>query len=246
MALVARVVATVNEPTTELFSLRRTVTLYRLHVRQFSDSQRSWCVLRRYSEFVQLRDGLASSVGELPTLPPKLVMNTTEDLASRYAELDAFLRSLLSLPLAAAHASLRSFLGADAAAVSSAVASRLIEDAWDHEPEVETGGAASAVDLDPPAGADDVQHPWLLTGRWVADEARCRDRLDPLLKAMGTPWAIRSTLRGLTIVSTLMHTPGEALVEVTSSRFGEGKPTRFELDGETRVLWMGRREGAVR
>ena len=118
-ALVARVVASQNRQTTDLLAVRPTVTVYRIHVREFADSTRSWCVLRRYSEFRRLRASIARSVRaelpELPALPPKLVMHNSDVLAGRYIALDAFLRSLLSLPAAAAHPRLRSFLGADEA-----------------------------------------------------------------------------------------------------------------------------------
>ena len=116
MALVARVVATTNRPTPETFSLRPTVTLYRVHVKNFGGRNRSWCVLRRYSEFAELHEALASAFRAemaLPQLPPKLVFNTTAALAERYLELDAFLRSILSMPSVSAHPRLRSFLGAD-------------------------------------------------------------------------------------------------------------------------------------
>ena len=79
------------------------------------DCTRSWCVLRRYSEFFELHQTLTYDIGPLPVLPPKLVLNTAEDLADRYLDLDAFLRALLAMPTAAAHVRLRSFLGADSA-----------------------------------------------------------------------------------------------------------------------------------
>ena len=289
VALVARVVATTNQPSTDLLaSLRPTVTLYRIHVRQFGTRQFSWCVLRRYSEFVDLHAAVGKTVPSLPTLPPKLVLNTADALADRYLDLDAFLRSLLAMPAAAAHPRLRSFLGADGVSAppntssggdggggsssssTGAIApcddddqsgapfssssprpsrSTLLEDDWEHEPSTLSPANSYSIGY---SAADHQQQQrmrqpaWLLSGSWVADESRSRDSLEPMLKAMGTPWAARRMVRGLRIISTLAHEPGVRLVEVASSSLGEGKPSTFELDGETRSLWMGRKEGSVR
>ncbi len=253
VALIARVVATTNRPAQELFAVRPTVTLYRIHVRQFANGTRSWCVLRRYSEFVDLAIALSRTVGTLPTLPPKLVINTPEALADRYLELDGFLRSLLSMPLAAGHARLRSFLGADAAwaPVAGAVdPAGIVEDDWEHEAEAGAGGDVAPL---PIAGAGapgsdpvEVEPVWLLSGSWAADEARCRDGIEPLLRAMGTPQAVRRMLRGDRVVSRITHSPGVKLVEVTISALGEGKPATYEVDGKLRPMWMGTREAAVR
>ena len=261
-ALVARVVATTNTPSND-WSFARTVTLYRIHVRQWADHTRSWCVLRRYSEFDDLFQALCKTVpaNALPTLPPKLLLNTADALADRYLDLDAFLRSLLSMPTAAQHPRLRSFLGADASispsyppvngdggTLAARPSAAILEDDWEHEPSVLSpassfvGGEGGGKEEPPPAQRPS-EPSWLLTGSWVADEARSRDSLEPMLRAMGTPWAARRMVRGLRIVSTLQHEPGARLVEVASSSLGEGKPSTFELDGQTRPLWMGRREG---
>ena len=305
-ALVARVVATTNRPPPESFTLRSTVTLYRIHVRQFADSTKSWCVLRRYSEFVELHEVLTRTIGTLPPLPPKLVLNTAESLADRYLELDAFLRSLLAMPPAAAHVRLRSFLGADGAnaphpfgsrpgsptlsrpgseydrdtngeptlrsigatgssppallvgrstraASSPAAASAPIaevEDDW----EVEADESADEAPDEIADGASPPRSPvagsrgssWLLTGEWLADEARSHDTLEPMMRAMGTPWAARRMLRGVAITSMLTHEPGIRLHELATSSLGAGKPACFELDGAARPLWIGRKEGSVR
>jgi hypothetical protein len=229
MALVARVVATTNRQEKSLLAFRPTYTLYRIHVRHFGDRHRSWCVLRRYSEFVELRASLGASVGVLPELPPKLVLNSTDELAERYHGLDGFLRALLSLPLAAAHTSVRSFLGAAEAGGTSGTSgttgvsgfttmcdSTTIEDDWEHAPELGT-------DPDTSAGVDD-EPCWLLSGSWIADEERSRDGLDPMLRAMGTPWPVRRMLRGLTIISSLVHVPGERLEEARCRRCTHAPP----------------------
>ena len=219
-------------------------------------------MLRRYSEFDELYQCLCRAVPStsLPALPPKLLLNTADALADRYLDLDAFLRSLLSMPTAAAHPRLRSFLGADiafsapspvqrgSAGIDSArPASAALEDDWEHEPSVlSPAGSLVGSELGEESAPRPAESNWLLTGSWVADEARSRDSLEPMLRAMGTPWAARRMVRGLRIVSTLAHEPGVRLVEVASSSLGEGKPSTFALDGQTRPLWMGRREGAVR
>lgn len=262
MALVARVVATTNTTSTDLLaSFRPTITLYRIHVRQFADRTRSWCVLRRYSEFAELHSALFRLIPSLPTLPPKLLVNTAEALADRYLGLDAFLRMLLATPTAASHARVRSFLGADNAIAprvtpfSGASLSPQVEDDWDHdEPSAlspahsfQHSSAGDGGSRTSERGETDAASPaWLLTGTWVADEARSRDSLEPMLRAMGTPWAARRMVRGLRIVTALAHEPGARLIEVASSSLGEGKPSVFHLDGETRPLQIGRREGAVR
>lgn len=226
MALVGRVVATANRPSTELLSLRPTVTLYRIHVRQFADRTHSWCVLRRYSEFVRLRKALARSVRtELPELPPKLVLHNSEHLADRYLLLDAFLRALLSLPAAAAHVHLRSFLGANDGASSAPLLSTsspsraVVEDDWEHESEASSSSEPAEL---PP-------HCWLLTGGWTADEERSRDSLEPMYKAMGTPPPTRRLLRGVPITLKLTHEPSARLVEVMSSSLGEGRTLTLTL-----------------
>lgn len=253
VALVARVVATTNRPAQELFAVRPTVTLYRIHVRQFSSGARSWCVLRRYSEFVDLAAALSRTVGTMPALPPKLVVNTPEGLANRYLELDAFLRSLLSMPLAAGHARLRSFLGADAAwspILGDVDPAAIVEDDWDHEAEAGEGGDVTPLPASAGhasgSGIAEVGSVWLLSGSWAADEARCRDSIEPLLRAMGTPQSVRKALRGDRVVSRIMHMPGVKLVEVTLSALGEGRPTTYELDGRRHPMWMGTREAVVR
>ena len=262
VALIARVVATTNRPAVELFAVRPTVTLYRIHVRQFASSTRSWCVLRRYSEFVDLSNALARTVGTLPVLPPKLVINTPEALSERYLELDGFLRSLLTLPLAAGHAHVRSFLGADAAwapiagAVGGIDGAGIVEDDWEHEAEAGAGGdvgplpsssAGASASTSMGAALSSSPEPcWLLSGSWVADEARCRDGIEPLLRAMNTPQAVRRMLHGDRVVSRITHTPGVKLVEVTLSALGEGKPATYDLDGQPRPMWMGAKEAAVR
>ena len=249
--LVARVVATTNRPKPELLTLRSTITLYRIHVRQFADRTRSWCVLRRYSEFAELHAVLCRAVASpLPPLPPKLVLNTPSELAERYLGLDSYLHSVLSMPNAAAHPRLRSFLGADAVTAPApselgAAAAGDVEDDWDHESEPRQSDPALGEDRAADATTADAPR-WLLTGAWVADEERSRDTLEPMLRAMGTPWAARRLLRGLAITSTLTHEPGVRLVEVASSRLGEGRPATFELDGVARPLPIGKREGTVR
>lgn len=262
-ALVARIVATTNTRSRN-WSFTRTVTLYRIHVRQWADHTRSWCVLRRYSEFDDLYQALCKTLpaSALPVLPPKLLLNTADALADRYLDLDAFLRSLLSMPTAAQHPRLRSFLGADVLFARGPIVQHTrngvaadagtLEDDWEHEASVLSPARPS-----PASGSGDDQPPstppstsaeptWLLTGSWVADEARSRDSLEPMLRAMGTPWAARRMVRDVRIVSTLRHEAGISLVEIASSSLGEGKPSVFALDGKSRPLWMGRREGSVR
>ena len=60
------------------------MTLYRIHVRQFADRTRSWCVLRRYSEFDELHYALARAIGDalLPILEDCLDRGIPEVLRS--------------------------------------------------------------------------------------------------------------------------------------------------------------------
>ena len=247
-ALVARVVATTNRPAPEYFTLHATITLYRIHVRCFADRTRSWCVLRRYSEFAELHQVLARILSSslLPALPPKLMLNTAEDLADRYLELDAFLRALLAMPAAAAHPRLRSFLGADGASAPQSPTSQPTS------PNVlAAAAAANAADNGEAIEEDDLPEPhdgpaWLLSGQWVPDEVRSRDTLEPMLKAMGTPWAARRLLRNVTITTNLEHEPGVRLHDRASSSVGEAPPTIYSLDGVSRTFVLGKREGSVR
>jgi hypothetical protein len=210
--------------------LRSSVTLYRIHVRQFADRSRSWCVLRRYSEFFELRETLARTVAPLPELPPKLVLNMAESLAELYLELDAFLRALLAVPAAAAHARLRSFLGADGAVAPWPQAGS--QSSSEGLTSIGTAGSGSSAvrdddDDDLVVDDDDDDHVavdepldgtrgsvggggdgggsssrWLLTGTWIADEERS-DSAEPLLIATGTAWGVRRMLRGLVFLSEL-------------------------------------------
>ena len=86
---------------------------------------------------------------------------------------------------------------------------------------------------------------WLLTGSWTPDEARSRDTLEPLLQAMGTPWAIRRMLAGVKIVTTYEHAAGGSLSERAVSTVGEGAPNTILLDGVAHPTKIGGRDGTV-
>ena len=72
-------------------------------------------VMRRYSDFAELHLRLSKALDAsvLPSLPPKLLMNEDTDIASRYLELDAYLRGLLASPATQKHGKLLDFLGAE-------------------------------------------------------------------------------------------------------------------------------------
>ena len=144
-------------------------------------------MLRRYSEFAELHQTLSRSIDSLPVLPPKLVLNTPEDLADRYLELDVFLGALLAMPSAAAHARLRSFLGADTSSVQHEGGAASGGAASTAERDVSVIGSAASLEVETWDDEDEMAMEadggerqaentptWLLTGAWVADEATGR------------------------------------------------------------------------
>lgn len=104
---------------------------------QVTADDQTWEVQRRYSDFHELNQRLGKAFGEamLPELPPKLLLNSDEDIAERwkgpstagtsapglapppslrahrYLELDAYLRKLLQIPSVASNYRLSEFLG---------------------------------------------------------------------------------------------------------------------------------------
>jgi len=110
----ARIVATSNQLEEEPWlPVRNIVTMYRIHAT--AGANKSWEVLRRYSDFAELHLRLSRAVDPtlLPALPPKLMLNDDAAIAERYLELDTYLRKLLTCPATAKHARLFDFLGAE-------------------------------------------------------------------------------------------------------------------------------------
>ena len=111
--LTARIVATSNQLEEEPWlPVRSIVTMYRI---QATCGGKQWEVMRRYSDFAELHLRLSKALDAsvLPSLPPKLLMNEDTDIASRYLELDAYLRGLLASPATQKHGKLLDFLGAE-------------------------------------------------------------------------------------------------------------------------------------
>ena len=110
-ALTIQIVSTVNKLSDEPWlPVQGIVTLFRIQVK--ADDQ-TWEVQRRYSDFNELNQRLAKAFGEaaLPELPPKLLLNSDDDIAERYLELDAYLRKLLQITNIARNYRLLEFLG---------------------------------------------------------------------------------------------------------------------------------------
>ena len=110
-ALTIQIVSTVNRLSDEPWlPVQGIVTLFRIQVK--ADDQ-TWEVQRRYSDFNELNQRLAKAFGEaaMPELPPKLLLNSDDDIAERYLELDAYLRRLLQITSIARNYRLLEFLG---------------------------------------------------------------------------------------------------------------------------------------
>lgn len=74
--------------------------------------------------------------------------------------------------------------------------------------------AADAADAPTRASVGPAVARWTLTGTWILDEVRS-EPLDPLLKAMRTPWVARQLVRRLPPpVTALVHSPGRELAEL--------------------------------
>lgn len=112
-AITAKIVATSNQLEDEPWlPVRNIVTMFRIQV---NAGEKQWEVMRRYTDFSELHLRLSKAVepSVLPPLPPKLMLNDVEDVATRYLELDAYLRKLLAKPPTSKHARLLDFLGAE-------------------------------------------------------------------------------------------------------------------------------------
>jgi len=111
--VVARVVATSNQLDDEPWlPVQTIITLFRIQV---SCGDKSWEVMRRYSDFNALHGIMCKAYDEstLPKLPPKLLLNADENIAERHLELDAYLRGLLRLEGAHGNGRLLDFLGVE-------------------------------------------------------------------------------------------------------------------------------------
>ena len=86
------------------------VTAFRVKITM---GERSWEILRRYSDFheLNLRLNKVFGAGVVPEFPPKLMMNADEAIAERYLELDAYVRKLLQTPTVKRNHRLLEFLG---------------------------------------------------------------------------------------------------------------------------------------
>ena len=111
--LVARVVSTCNQLEEEPWlPVRSIVTMFRVSV---TCGEKSWELLRRYTEFHELDAQLANSFDPalLPSLPPKLLVNEDAAIAMRFMELDAYLRGLTAIPAICRNVKLQDFLGVE-------------------------------------------------------------------------------------------------------------------------------------
>ena len=109
----ARIVSTSNQLEDEPWlPVKSIVTMFRIHV---SCGEKSWEVLRRYTDFNELHAQLAKvfDPAGLPALPPKLLLNDDESIAERYLELDTYLRKLLTAEPTTRHPRLLDFLGVE-------------------------------------------------------------------------------------------------------------------------------------
>ena len=109
--LKAQIICTTNKLEEEPWlPVRGIVTVFRIQV---TADERTWEVQRRYSDFHEFHSRLINAFGEgsLPELPPKLLLNADENIAERYLELDAYLRTLLQTPNVARNYRVLEFLG---------------------------------------------------------------------------------------------------------------------------------------
>ena len=88
------------------------ITMFRIQV---SSGDRTWEVLRRYTDFKELQQNLTEAIDPslVPPLPPKLLLNSDVDIAERYLELDAYVRALLASPASCKHDRVLDFLGVE-------------------------------------------------------------------------------------------------------------------------------------
>ena len=176
-------------------------------------------VRRRYSEFRQLHDALAREFG--PSYANLIAGLLPPKLVIGNADAE-----LIAERMTALDAYLSAVLAVPALSRSARV------------------GAFLALPAVSPRAS--VAGGWLLTGSWTPDEAHTRDTLEPLLQAMGTPWAIRRMLAGVKIVTTYEHAAGGSLSERAVSTVGEGAPNTILLDGVAHPTKIGGRDGTVR
>ena len=107
----ARIVSTHNHLEDEPWlPVRSIVTVFRVKITM---GERSWEILRRYSDFHELNLRLVKvfGAGVVADFPPKLMMNADEAIAERYLELDAYVRKLLQTPTVKRNHRLLEFLG---------------------------------------------------------------------------------------------------------------------------------------
>ena len=195
--------------------LRSQITLYEVRVQQ---NDLAHVVRRRYSEFRQLHDALAREFG--PSYANLIAGLLPPKLVIGNADAE-----LIAERMTALDAYLSAVLAVPALSRSARV------------------GAFLALPAVLPRAS--VAGGWLLTGSWTPDEARSRDTLEPLLQAMGTPWAIRRMLAGVKIVTTYEHAAGGSLSERAVSSAGEGAPNTILLDGVAHPSKIGGRDATV-
>jgi len=109
--LTTQIVSTCNQMEDEPWlPVRSIVTMFRINVRC---GDKEWSQLRRYTDFHDLDAALAKTFDAvlLPPLPPKLLVNEDAAIATRFLELDAYLRGLLANGGIRHHAKLHEFLG---------------------------------------------------------------------------------------------------------------------------------------
>eukprot|EP00935_MAST-01C_sp_MAST-1C-sp1_P001277 g1277.t1 len=87
------------------------------------------------------------------------------------------------------------------------------------------------------SGKDGGDPQWLFTGQWVADEKRCNTTLEPMMEALGVPWAARKFVNRVVRVQDIEHS---ALRLTVTDRSEMGvKTSSFTLDGQERQVPIG-------
>ena len=111
--LTARIISTCNQLEEEPWlPVRSIITMFRISV---VCGDKTWELLRRYTEFHELDAQLAKvfDPAVLPPLPPKLLVNEDAAIATRFLELDAYIRALLTNPNIRRNTKLHDFLGVE-------------------------------------------------------------------------------------------------------------------------------------
>ena len=74
---------------------------------------------------------------------------------------------------------------------------------------------------------------WFLTGEWMPDEARSRTTLEPMMKALGVPWAARKIVNRMKFICEMRHS-STGLIVIDKTTMGE-KTQSYNMDGKGHV-----------